>query len=299
MRARRLPYLVLSIALAAACGGPAVTETPSGSSERSPSPAASDNAPASTPRPEPALDDEYVVHALRAIDELQRILATADDADRADLAGAWLLAEGQWVGENSSLGVNGGPLAEYAFVVAEALAAHARGDEFEEPLHLLPDLRPGIAALAGGGAIPTLQPAAPVARAPGDVLTVTSAGEPSVEIVVDKVSLEETYDGPSGVDVPDLDNVYVQFEVTYRAVADDVAYDPLDWRVIADGVVGNEPSPVLNGPEPSLAAGTLRNGDVVTGWIVFEVPATGRLVASHAGSVEGDAPSFEVVLRRR
>jgi hypothetical protein len=276
-----------------------VTATPSGSTEGSPSPAASDRAPASTPSPEPALDGEYVVHALRAIDELQRILATGDDADRADRAGAWLLAEGQWVGENSSLGVNGGPLAEYAFIVAEALAAHARGDEFEEPLRLLAELRPGIAALSGGGAIPTIEPAAAVTRAPGDVLTVTSAGEPWIEIVVGSVSLEDTYEGPSGVDVPDLDNVYVQFEVTYRALGDDVAYDPLDWRVITDGVAGEEPSPVLNGPEPALAPGTLLNGDMVTGWIVFEVPASGRVVASHAGSVEGDAPFFEVVLRRR
>lgn len=299
MRARRLSYLLVSVAIVTACGGPAETAPPSGSTVGSPSPAASDRAPASIPSAEPAAEDEYVVHALRAIDELERILATGDDADRADRAGAWLLAEGQWVGENGAFGAHGGPLGEYAFVVAEALAAHARGDEFEEPLRLLADLRPGIAALAGGGAVPGLGPIPPLTRAPGDLLTVTNAGEPWVEIVVDNVSLEETYEGPSGVDVPDLDNIYVQFEVTYRALGDEVAYDPLDWHVATDGVAGEEPSPVLNGPEPTLAAGTLANGDVVTGWIVFEVPVTGRVVASHVGSVEGDAPFFEVVLRRR
>lgn len=296
MRARRLLYLLVSVALVSACGEPSVSATPGASTGGTPSPAVAGSAPPSTPSPGPALDAEYVVHALRAIDELRRILAIGGDAERADQAAAWLLAEGQWVGENGAIAEHGGPLGEYAVVIGDALAAHARGAEFEESLRLLADLRPAIAAL---GPASTVEPAAPLTRAAGDVLTVTSAGEPWVEIVVGNVGFEETYDGPSGVDVPDLDNVYVQFEVTYRALSDDVAYDPLDWHVFTDDVAGDEPSPVLNGPEPALAQGTLLNGDVVTGWIVFEVPETGRVVASHAGSIEGDAPVFEVVLRHR
>jgi hypothetical protein len=294
----RVPLLLIVLAaVVAGCGGPPTTAPVSLSPAPSRSPGAAPLVPP-TPSPEPTLDQEYVVHAVRAIDELARILGTADDAERADLAGTWLLAESQWVGENAGLAALGGPLGEYATVVLDAVGAHARGEDFADALELLVDLRSGIAGLAVEP-VPTLDVPIPTTLNPGDVMTVTSNGEPWAEIVIGDVEEQEGYEGPFGVDIPDRDNVFVQFEVTYRALGDGVDYDPLDWLVFTDGVAGDEPSPVLNGPEPALAPGTLFTGDEETGWIVFEVPDSGKVVTSYAGTFANDAPIFEVLLRRR
>jgi hypothetical protein len=294
----RIPVILLLAVVVVACGGPTLTAPASPSPGPSRSPGAAPSLVPATPTPEPTLDQEYVVHAVRAIDELARILGTGDDAERADLAGTWLLAESQWVGENAALAALGGPLGEYAAVVLDAVGAHARGEDFADALELLVDLRAGIAGLAEGP-VPTLDVPIPTTLNPGDVLTVTSGGEPWVEIVIGDVEEHERYEGPFGVDIPDRDNVFVQFEVTYRALQDDVDYDPLDWLIFTDGVAGDEPSPVLNGPEPALAPNTLFTGDEATGWVVFEVPESGKVVTSYAGTFANDAPIFEVLLRRR
>jgi len=97
--------------------------------------------------------------------------------------------------------------------------------------------------------------------------------------------------------VPADDHVYVQLHVTYSALTDDVAYSPADWQLFADGLAAGSLGAVRNGPDPALGSGTLAEGERVSGYVVFEAPATGELTLAYVGESLASGDPFEVVIR--
>ena len=108
-----------------------------------------------------------------------------------------------------------------------------------------------------------------------------------------------TYDGEYVDDQPQVDgNVFIQAFVEYVALADDVAYNALDWNAFSEGAEIDTFTFVLNGPEPALGSGTLAAGDSASGWLVYEVPAEGEVVLSYGDIIAlEDGPVFEVKIR--
>ena len=150
-------------------------------------------------------------------------------------------------------------------------------------------------------ATPTAQPApeAPGQFVPGEVVTITADGAPHLDILVDKVSVQAKYDGEYLDDRPEVEgNVFIQARVTYTSLQNGASYNPFDWNVFVDDVAVDNYAFVLNGPEPELGSGDLPEGRTAQGWLVYEVPAKGKVVLSYrANMFTDDAPVFEVVLR--
>jgi hypothetical protein len=157
---------------------------------------------------------------------------------------------------------------------------------------------------------PTLRPVAPTETpapaeptpgtfVPGDTVTVTSNDEPLLDILVDKVSVHSKYDGQYSDDTPEVKgNVFIQARVTYTALQNGASYNPFDWNVFVDDRAVDSYAFLINGPEPQLSSGDLPKGRTAQGWLVYEVPATGKVVLSfRANMFTNDAPVFEVVLR--
>lgn len=148
--------------------------------------------------------------------------------------------------------------------------------------------------------VPTPTPQAePSTFQPGDPIAVNEGGRPWVTITVSEVEFVTSYVGGYLTDVPAAGNVYAQAWLRYEAHSDGVDYNPYDWQLFNDGVaVGSNFTILYNQPEPQLSSGTLPEGRVAEGWVVYEVPADGRLLMSYSGNVFMDeAPIFEVVLR--
>jgi hypothetical protein len=143
---------------------------------------------------------------------------------------------------------------------------------------------------------PTPEPT-PSLYKPGDVIEVTSNGDPWANITISKVHQVRKYDGAYNFDdVPTKGNVYLETFVAYEALDDGVNYGSFDWQVFADGTAVDSYTFVSNGPEPTLGSGSLPKGRKASGYIVYEVPATGKILMSYGGTY-GEAPVFEVVLR--
>jgi hypothetical protein len=141
----------------------------------------------------------------------------------------------------------------------------------------------------------------PVQYQPGDKITITEGGSGWAQIVVSKVETAKTYKGEYGSDVPDVKgNVYIQAYVTYTALQDGVSYNPFDWQVFADGEAVSGFTFVMYGPEPALSSGDLPKGRKASGWLVYEVPAKGKIQLSYSGNMFlNEAPVFEVVIRSK
>lgn len=135
----------------------------------------------------------------------------------------------------------------------------------------------------------------------GDVVTITSNGEPYAEVTVSRASVKKRYDGPYDIDdVPARGNVYIQALVTYKALTNGVDYNPFDWQVFVNDEAGGDYSFVSNGPTPTLESGTLPKGRKASGWMIFEVAAKGAVRMSYGGgSFTNEAPIFEVLIRSR
>ena len=70
---------------------------------------------------------------------------------------------------------------------------------------------------------------------PGDTVTVTSDGDPYLEIFVDKVEVVSKYDGQYSDDTPGIKgNVFIQVRVTYTSLQNGASYNPFDWSVFVD-----------------------------------------------------------------
>jgi len=100
--------------------------------------------------------------------------------------------------------------------------------------------------------------------------------------------------------VPERGNVYIEMHVTYRALAQNVDYNPFDWQLYVDDVAIDTFTIVLNGPDPELGSGSLPKGRKAQGWLVYEIPKTGRAVLSYSSNMfSDDPPVFEVLLRAK
>jgi hypothetical protein len=141
--------------------------------------------------------------------------------------------------------------------------------------------------------------AAPDRYAPGTTVIVSKDDVDFVEITVSDVATAESYEGDVLADEPQTPgNVFIQAYVDYTAIADDTAYNALDWTLLVDGVEQTSFTFLLNGPEPTLGSGTLAAGESAGGWLVYEVPAEGEVVIQWGDIlVFQDGPVFEIVLR--
>lgn len=145
---------------------------------------------------------------------------------------------------------------------------------------------------------PTPQPpSGPTVYQVGDVVTVTADGSELVNITLSQVSFHSSYPGAYYSDEPAAGNVYVQVWVTYDALADGVHYSSTDWAFFNNDIASGDSTYASNGPEPTLSYGELPNGRRAEGWVIAEVPVSGRLVMSYSGLFSNDAPIFEVELR--
>ncbi len=133
----------------------------------------------------------------------------------------------------------------------------------------------------------------------GDVIQVQCGDVGCMSVSVDKAMFANVYEDATGAyasDVPGKGNVYLAFQVTYKATRPDATYGSADWSVYVDDNVREGLTSVRNGPKPELPDGSLPVGQSVSGWVVQEVPATGRVVVAF----QPDGPEiFEVVVRSR
>jgi hypothetical protein len=99
---------------------------------------------------------------------------------------------------------------------------------------------------------------------------------------------------------PAKGNVYLAVKYDYEALEDGATYNPFDWQVFVDDTAVDNFAFVTDGPKPELNSGTLPKGRKASGWVVYEVPAKGKVVLSYGANMfGGDAPTFEVVARKK
>ncbi len=131
-------------------------------------------------------------------------------------------------------------------------------------------------------------------------MTITQDGSEWAEFVVTEVREVPEFVDPEGFfnDTPETaGNVFIAANVTYTAIEDGVDYNPFDFQVFVDDQAVDTTAFVINGPKPELSSGTLPAGRSASGWIVYEVPAEGKVLLSYTDLFGGGAPVFEVVLR--
>jgi hypothetical protein len=307
--------LVIAALMIGGCGGPAPAGSTSvGSPPPSPSlapisspqasavPTAASGATAVpvTPTPSTGASQEHIAHVVAALDELSGMINTYSGDDLVTKTSAWLLAESNWLTENlEEIGAGGGPFSEYTDEMLLGLQALGDGSDYQPSLLALLALREDIAALSESP-IATPAPTELNTYKPGDAIDVTTNGEPWATITVSKVSTKKKYDGPYNFDdTPARGNVYIQVFVTYVAKADGVDYNPYDWQIFADGTAVDGSAFVSNGPTPDLRSGSLPKGRKAAGWLVFEVPARGRVLMSYGNTFGDEPPVFEIVLRAK
>lgn len=148
---------------------------------------------------------------------------------------------------------------------------------------------------------PTGPPSGTSTYAVGDVITISQNGDPWANFTVLEVQEKAEFVDPDGYynDKPQTDGyVYIAANVRYEALTDGVNYGSYDFQVFVDGRAVEGFAFALNGPEPTLSSGTLPNGRVAEGWLLYEVPPAGEVLLSYSGNIFlNEAPIFEVVLR--
>jgi hypothetical protein len=164
-----------------------------------------------------------------------------------------------------------------------------------------PSFSPDVPDLPSfGDAIETEPPAAgPVQAKAGQTISIECDGDPCLDVVVLKAAFAARYKDPQGYsdDKPDhKGDVFVAVQVRYTATGSNADYNMFDWGLYVDDEQVQNTATVLNGPSPELSANDLPNGKKVTGWIVWEVPAKGRIVLSYEPG--GNGSIFEVVIRK-
>ena len=133
----------------------------------------------------------------------------------------------------------------------------------------------------------------------GDVVTITCNGTDCETVEIDKIQTAKFYRDPQGYlnDTPQTKgDVFMAFHVIYKAIGPDADYNPFDWAVYVNDTVDQTTSFVEHGPKPELESGNLPNGKTASGWIVQEIPASGRVVISYQ---PGQTDIFEVVARSK
>lgn len=114
---------------------------------------------------------------------------------------------------------------------------------------------------------------------------------------MDKVAFAKSYRDPDHFldDLPGTKgDVFLAYHVVYKATGPNADYNELDWAVYAGDIAVNINTFVEHGPKPELVAGDLPQGKSVSGWIVQEVPAKGRLLVAYQPTGND---IFEVLVR--
>ncbi len=130
----------------------------------------------------------------------------------------------------------------------------------------------------------------------GDPIRITCGGEDCLDVTVLQVKFATGYGSGYMRDAPRKGHVYAAVQVRYKAVMSGADYNPWDWQLFVNDEAISEFAYLVSGPAPELSAGTLPKGKSVTGWVVWEVPKSGRVVIAYGGSVS-QAPVFEIILR--
>lgn len=155
--------------------------------------------------------------------------------------------------------------------------------------------------------VPTDVPSdAPVDNGPttqhmGDKIDITCNGVDCLTVSVDKIASAAVYRDPSGYHELDdkptkKGDIFLAFHVTYKATGPGADYNALDWGVYVNDEIDQVDTFVSNGPSPQLSAGDLPQGKTASGWIVQEVPPTGRVVIAYQPT---QTDIFEVVARSK
>lgn len=133
----------------------------------------------------------------------------------------------------------------------------------------------------------------------GSPVDITCDGADCLEVVVDKVAFAKYYRDPAGFlnDTPAKGDVYLAYHVTYTATGPNADYNPYDWQVYVNDTAADNITFVEHGPTPELGSGQLPQGKKASGWVIQEVPATGRIVIAYQPGANGDI--FEVVARSK
>jgi hypothetical protein len=106
------------------------------------------------------------------------------------------------------------------------------------------------------------------------------------------------------VNLPDDGNVFIQVKVTYEAAGGSLDYDWSDWSTYCAGTE-HRALLMIGGPQPTLKGGTLGPHETVSGWNVYEVPATGQVwttywpdhLTTYFGPHASSSPGFSLILR--
>jgi hypothetical protein len=129
-------------------------------------------------------------------------------------------------------------------------------------------------------------------------VSITCDSSPCLTVTVAKVAFASRYRDPDRTypidDVPAKGNVYMAVYVTYTAPGPNADYYEFDWAIYINEVAGQNTTYVSHGPTPELQSGQLPEGKSAVGWIIYEVPATGRVTISYQ---PGRDSIFEVLLR--
>ena len=106
-----------------------------------------------------------------------------------------------------------------------------------------------------------------------------------MEVTPASAIIAARYGDPGGAadDVPARSgDVFLAVAITYRAAGTGASIRLGDWKVTAEGLSACALARVRHGPRPTLQPGALAPGTTATGWVIWEVPGSGRLTLSYA-----------------
>jgi hypothetical protein len=277
-------FLVV-IVLIAGCAGAVPSQSAAPAAATIATPSATAEVTAS-----PTANNEAAIrHIVDSLDELAGLVASG-----GDIVG-WANQESDWFRKNDPLPPD--LSLSYREALIELLTAVVNSTDRTPAVETLAAMRAQIAALVGG--VPTPEPteaSGPTQYRPGDVISITTNGEPWAEITVTNVKQATRYGSGYYVDRPAKGNVYISALITYTALDDGVDYNPYDWQIFVAGVAVDDSTFVSDGPKPELRSGTLPKGRKASGYVLYEIPAKGEVLLSYGGRLD-TPPVFEVVLR--
>ncbi len=185
-------------------------------------------------------------------------------------------------------------------VSAALIGCSGRVSPTSQPLASRPTIDPSLLNGAGDTEAPSEAPAdGPTTQKLGDQIDITCDGTDCMTVSVDKIATAKIYKDPQHIlddTVTTKGDLFLAFHVTYKATGPNGDYNPLDWGVYVNDEVDQVDTFVSNGPKPELSVGDLPQGKTASGWIVQEIPPTGRVVIAYQPT---QTDIFEVVARAK
>ena len=168
-------------------------------------------------------------------------------------------------------------------------------------LTVRPTVNPSDLYGAGASDEPSSAPASTTYEAKvGELVDLSCDGVDCLHVTISKVASASVYRSSTyGDDTPTVKgDVFIAAYVTYTAVGANASYNPFDWQIFVDDTAAGDPETPLAGPMPPLDSGSLPVGKSAKGWIIWEVPAKGKVVLSYGGN-SSNPPAFEVTIRAK